>query len=289
LFVLENRFLFPFILGIQNSRYTANPSKNYFNIPPGPCANHSINDIKPLDLSPLSLLTYFGQASLYKSLLGMAIGYGGLSNKEASEPESESDAPVPPTLHQYFQSDYSLGYGALLEKNMWAEPNSVIKGHMTIDKETGGFFVNIDDDQDANVPFIFSTNIIGNPKSPKNVAGYMFLHPGRCWISPYPLINPDFPLSIPSDATYLGEKVIYGQTATLWQFTDEVYGGYSGTFEIAVASADKTLLFITGGSDIYGIGSYLVFKNFNNTRPDPDTYAAPVGYCYDPIHGGPPS
>jgi len=217
----------------------------------------------------------------------MATGYGRLSNEQARE--ATPGAPSPPLLHQYFQSDYTLGYGALVEINGWAEPNSLFTGHMAIDKETGGFFVNIDDDQDADVPFLFSTNIVGNPADPKTTAGYMYLHPGRCWVSPYRLINPDFPLSIPSDATYLGEKVIYGQKATVWQFEDEVYQGFYGTFAIAVASSDNTLLFITAGSNNYGVESYLVFKNFNNTRPDPDTYAVPVGYCYDPIHGGPPS
>jgi len=157
---------------------------------------------------------------------------------------------------------------------------------MAVDKETGGFYCNIADDQYANVPFSLSTNVIFHPVE-DHVDSYLYLRPNRCWTTSHPLVNPDFPLQIPPNANFLGNKIIYGNPATWWSF--------SGTFEafraditMAVNSNDHSIIFITiQPIDLQNFGTYLIFQNFNATRPDPSTYGIPIGNCWDPTRNGP--
>jgi len=306
-FVIDNTFFFSFRITIKNSRFFLNPAKSYFNVPPGPCANKSWNEPAPKpkstfseDSTPKNGFEMMGAymvkklLSLYTSktgFLGMLLG--NVQHKPATQVThhkraSAQNPPTPPVLHQYFQSDYEIGYGELLESNGYLPPNSLFQGNMAVDKLTGGFYINIDDDQDNDVPWLFSTSVILNPQANGISAGYWYLRPGRCWLTDYPLVNPDFPIEIPANATFVGKKTIYGKDATIWEF-DGSFEGYDAAVQICVNNADNTIIFITLSPDFENLplGTYLIFRNFNASKPDPATYGVPPGHCWDPIKGGP--
>jgi len=197
--------------------------------------------------------------------------------------------PTPPALHQYFSSDYQIGYGTLIEKEGWKPRLGFFRGQAVVDKESGGLYLNIADDQEADVPFSFTTSVIIHPNDDKTVDGFWTLRPNRCWITPYPVANPDFPLQIPPTAKFLGNKVIYGKQATVWEFTG-TFEGYDGEIQIAVASDDSTILFINLSPNIDPdllLGSYVIFANFNASKPDASNYGIPAGQCWDPSKQGP--
>jgi len=158
-----------------------------------------------------------------------------------------------------------------------------------VDKESGGFFVNIADNQAEDVPFLFSSNVIIHPTANGGVTPYMYLRPGRCWVTLYPLVNPDFPIEIPPNATFVGYKTVYGEPATLWTY-DGSFEGYDAEVQVAVATADNSILFIflNGNLEGFPLGTYLIFNNFNASKPDPATYGVPSGACWDPTKTGPP-
>jgi len=314
-FTVENQFFFAFKITIQNSRFFLNPSKSFFDVPPGPCVNKSWNGdqhsnrhsflasseaIFPSakfgiagNIMNVLMHTHFAANGFLSFLLGTYTpGTSSAATRVRSHVASSSPPPPPspPQLHQYFLSDYEVGYGVLDETNGFKPPNSLFRGQMVVDKVTGGFFINLADNQAADVPFMFSTSVIVHPTDDRgDVTGYLYLRPGRCWLTTYPLVNPDFPLQIPNDATFMGSKTIYGQQATWWQF-DGTFQGYDAVVQIAVATADNSILFIylDPQFDAFPLGSYLIFNNFNSSKPDPATYGVPPGYCWDPTKTGPP-
>jgi len=235
--------------------------------------------------------------SAKSGLMGVLQGTIRQSEKRAADQTPPGPpAPPVPALNQFFQSDYELGYGSLTADNNYMPSNTLFRGNMAVDKESGGFYVSIDDDSAGDVPFLFSTQVIIRPNTPADgkdqpVTGYMFLHPGRCWLTgDYPLVNPDFPLQIPSNATFVGQQAVYGKPATLWAFNGTVEG-YSGVIVMAIANADNSIIFITVTPEYEDLplGTYLIFNNFNTSKPDPETYGIPPGHCWDPIKGGPGS
>jgi len=227
--------------------------------------------------------TYFAQNSLTNYFLG------NYEVKPTSTKRKVSD-PTPPVLHQYFLSDYEVGYGVLDQTTGYKPPNSLFRGQMVVDKETGGFFINVADNQAADVPFMFSSSGIIHPTDDKgNIQAYWYLRPGRCWLTTYPLVNPDFPIEIPSNATFVGYQTVYGEPATVWTY-DGTFEGYDATILVAVANSDNSIIFISldPNFDGFPLGTYLIFNNFNASKPDPTTYGAPSGYCWDPTKTGPP-
>jgi len=304
-FVIINSFFINFRITIRNSRFYLNPAKSYFDVPPGPCANKSWNFEVPPTTSSRTSRNGFEVMSnfLVKQLVTaytaqsgfMGILQGNFQQKKQNkiaeqDPEqvpAPAPGPVPPSLHQFFQSDYEIGYGELKAADGFKPPNSLFRGNMAVDKVSGGFYVNIDDNQDADVPFLFSTNVILHP-NPTGVVGYWFLRPGRCWLTAFPIVNPDFPIQIPPNATLVGSYKIYGNEATLWEF-DGSLEGYGAAIQIAVSSADNKILFITLSPDYQDLplGTYLIFSNFNASQPDPATYGVPPGHCWDPLTTGP--
>jgi len=85
------------------------------------------------------------------------------------------------------------------------------------------------------------------------------------------------------------EILPFMEKATVWEFQG-AFEGYSGTIDIAVNSADNSVIFISLVPDFTGfnLGSYIIFENFNTSKPAPDTYGIPTGYCWDPTRTGPP-
>jgi len=292
-----------------------NPTKSYFNIPPGPCANKSWDIDTPsfasssskkkpvskengFDLYARKVMNFMLTAHSAKSgFMGVLQGTIRQTEKRAADQTPPGPPPPPvPALNQFFQSDYELGYGSLTADNNYMPSNTLFRGNMAVDKESGGFYVSIDDDAAGDVPFMFSTQVILRPNTPVDgkdqpVQGYMFLHPGRCWLTgDYPIVNPDFPLQIPDNATFVGAQVVYGKPATLWAFNGTVEG-YSGVIVMAIAKSDNSIIFITVTPEYEDLplGTYLIFNNFNTSKPDPETYGVPPGHCWDPIKGGPGS
>jgi len=97
-----------------------------------------------------------------------------------------------------------------------------------------------------------------------------------------------FRLKFPQTPHLAEQKTIYGQAATLWTF-DGSYEGYDATVDIAVSSVDNSIIFILLNPNFenFDLGTYLIFNNFNASKPDSATYAVPPGRCWDPIEGGP--
>lgn len=288
----------------MNSRFYANPSPTLFAIPPGRCVNHSINSA----FSEFSRIPAITNLPFLDTILKYA--FTGLSSKAVfldflrgnvhatqTVQEEEEDTkrsvsshlqtpPTPPTLHQYFQADYSIGYGILDPKDGFKPPNSLFTGQAIIDNEAGGCYIDIADDQAADVPFEFATNVIVNPVDQTNTNGYLYLRPNRCWIAEG-LQNPNFPIQIPSSAQYVGDFTIYGTPSTLWSF-DGALEGVSGTVNIAVSKSDQSIVFISVVVDYsFTFGTYLIFENFNASKPDPAAFGAPAGICWDPTKNGP--
>jgi hypothetical protein len=149
---------------------------------------------------------------------------------------------------------------------------------MAVDKELGGFYYTLHDNQDANVPWLFSTSFVSSP-TPINVTGYQFLTNGRCW-NIGAAVNPNFPLRIPADAAYIGDFTAYGKDIQIWQF---LWDGseFDGQVQVAVVKTDLTILFMNGVGSIYGYEptAYLFFETFNTTRPEAKYFARPPGPC----------
>jgi len=205
-----------------------------------------------------------------------------MKQEQSSQSGAAPSTPSPPNLHQYFSSQFIFGWGTLVPQNNFSRPNDIFRGQVVVDKTIGGLYYDLHDNQDANVPWLFSTTIISSPNaSTGEIIGYANYMNGRCWNLGV-TIDPQVPIRIPADATFGGYYTAYGKKVSLWSFS------YTTTFavvnaQIAVSVADNSIVFINLDGDVaVGVAqSYIVLVAFNPKRPNPIAFRPPAGQCPD--------
>jgi len=276
-FAFSNSLFFPFTFTITNTRFVVGASPSNWRPPAGNCPNHTFGP----STNPFTFLKQVLRTNTHtKDFVDNFFGPGQRLHSGTQKRTTRLQDPTPPTLHQFFSSQYVLGYGAITQANKWVQPNNIFKGQLYVDKISGGFYWSILDNQDANVPWTFSTTFITTP-TPNAVNGYQFLQNGRCWTLGF-ADNPDIPISIPADATFVGKFTVDGTPVQIWEFPySSTYG--NAKVQIAVVVPDNTILFINIGVEafLYEAGTYFYFQNFNTSKPDPSTYQTPPGPCPD--------
>jgi len=281
-FVVDSDILFPFKMTLENTAFIAHAGPDNWQTPAGPCPQHVGIFPSPSPFSFKGLLDMWqGLKSTHAVMSDFFLDGSRVSKRVAPTPTKSSPrAPTPPTLHQFFSSDYVLGWGIIEAKSNWVPPNDIFRGHIAFDKTRGGLYMEISDNQDADVPWTFQTSFISHPYSVNNVTGFMFLENGRCWSAPYTVVNPSFPLKIPDDAVYGGQHTVWNSIVELWSFPYTVEY-ISVEVTVAVVVKDLTISFINLVADYSGSSgnTYFTFQKFNTTQPSVRNYAVPPGPC----------
>jgi len=286
-FIVTSSILFPFRMKLDNTNFLPTAGPTNWQAPPGPCPSHigifgepDVSTFPPFSLE--GLVQFFQRIHTAQGVLKGVFLDGSEIAKRSNEikPDPLSKQPTPPKLHQYFSSDYILGWGLIEEKNDWKHPNDIFRGHVVVDKTVGGLYLEVSDNQNANVPWTFQTSFISHPFSSSNITGYMFLENGRCWSSQYVVVDPNFPLQIPADASYGGSHKIGNAVVELWSFPFTVqFAPVDVT--VAVDVKDSSIVFLNLVASYAGAegNSYFAFSGFNSTRPSQRNYAVPPGPC----------
>jgi hypothetical protein len=182
---------------------------------------------------------------------------------------------VPPKLHPYFIADFIAGYGELSEKDGFKTKYPMLVGQTWANSKTNAYAVSVT--QGPLMPFNLNTTFIFSPDQPGSIIGFLYLEEGRCWQSAYSVYSPEWPFVIPKDASYLGTTMVYGQKASLWEWSVS-YREYNGNVTMAVQVSDSAPLFFSTAG-YAGYGGYTRLMNYKPVAPNPSKTAPPKGEC----------
>jgi len=120
---------------------------------------------------------------------------------------------TPPALGKQFTTNWTL------TAVNWVGPGApVFSGWLALDDINGGASLSFGGEE--FIPLYVHTNAIANPNvNPGQLTGYLFEGP-ICWtqsVSRFWLQL--FPLSIPPNATYVGDKTVNGVPCSVWTWT----------------------------------------------------------------------
>jgi hypothetical protein len=177
---------------------------------------------------------------------------------------------TPPKLPQQFYTNFTLvlpGYVSPTDSPVF------VSGFFALDYKNAGSFLEVGGEE--YVPLSFHTSLVASPDGQGAVTGYMYEGP-LCWnfgsIPASLLIF--FPFQLPSNASFVGNKVVAGQACTGWEFEAAVFG-VTAPVTIWVSTKSTTIVQIDV-DDLEYLGDLQL--NFFNTVAgpfSPSIYAPP--------------
>lgn len=190
------------------------PDSNWFAAPIGPC-----NKPDPKNPSFFPIVSnFFTVLKEKKSNLNLFKLFTSNSKIESSVPSKihTQDPPIP-SLAQVFMTDYE--FGILTFNQNWFP---LFTGHVGLDYPKRNLRFVLQDDQEADVPFILQTISLShsNATNSSDINGYQFLERGSCWKTPKGFLDfmLNFDFAIPSDASFQGNVTINNTLCEVWQW-----------------------------------------------------------------------